>query len=231
MRSRAQRSRTSASSATSRPTTCGRSSSARRGATGFRCSGTSATSRKPRRSPPPPPRWSASPLTYRLQTFVPWHWFPMVPVMNDPLSGATALEQGRMVRPDGRSRRRSVVCSARTRNRTGFAKKPCPASAFASCASRYGAAGCSAVRTCGSRGANSWGAERDRVVCATTWARRLRRRDRLSVATQPSLGSPTIDGGQDALAQEVGIRSSIHLPLGCLEPVGTAFGVRSARAG
>jgi hypothetical protein len=54
------------------------------------------------KEPAAAPSTSASPLTYRLQTFVPWHWFPMVPVMIDPLSGATALEQGRMVRPDGR---------------------------------------------------------------------------------------------------------------------------------
>jgi hypothetical protein len=54
------------------------------------------------KEPAAAPPTSASPLTYSLQTFVPWHWFPMVPVMIDPLSGATALEQGRMVRPDGR---------------------------------------------------------------------------------------------------------------------------------
>ncbi|XUL85295.1 hypothetical protein ACQ86D_00130 [Streptomyces galilaeus] len=54
------------------------------------------------KEPAATPPASASPLTYRLQTYVPWHWFPMVPIMIDPLSGATALEQGRMVRPDGR---------------------------------------------------------------------------------------------------------------------------------
>jgi hypothetical protein len=46
---------------------------------------------------------SASPLTYQLQTFVPWHWFPMIPVALDPFSGETTLELGTMVRPDGRT--------------------------------------------------------------------------------------------------------------------------------
>lgn len=45
---------------------------------------------------------SATPLSYRLQTFVPWNWFPMLPVSTDPLRGETALEQARMRRPDGR---------------------------------------------------------------------------------------------------------------------------------
>jgi hypothetical protein len=44
---------------------------------------------------------SASPLFYKLQTFVPWHWYPMIPVAVDPLTGEMALEQGRMQRPDG----------------------------------------------------------------------------------------------------------------------------------
>jgi hypothetical protein len=46
---------------------------------------------------------STSPLTYQLQTFVPWHWFPMIPVALDPLTGEIALERGQMVRPDGRT--------------------------------------------------------------------------------------------------------------------------------
>lgn len=45
---------------------------------------------------------SAAPLSYRLQTFVPWNWYPMLPVSIDPLSGEIALEQGRTQRPDGR---------------------------------------------------------------------------------------------------------------------------------
>jgi hypothetical protein len=44
---------------------------------------------------------SESPLVYTLQTFVPRHWFPMLPVALDATSGETVLEQGRMVRPDG----------------------------------------------------------------------------------------------------------------------------------
>ena len=39
-------------------------------------------------------------LVYRLQSFVPRHWFPLVPVSLDALTGETALEVGRMVRPD-----------------------------------------------------------------------------------------------------------------------------------
>ena len=54
------------------------------------------------KEPPDVAPVSASPLFYQLQTFVPWHWFPMVPVSIDPLSGETALEEGRMRRPDGR---------------------------------------------------------------------------------------------------------------------------------
>jgi len=55
------------------------------------------------KEPPAAPPVSASPLWYRLQTFVPWHWFPMIPVALDPLTGETALERGQMVRPDGRT--------------------------------------------------------------------------------------------------------------------------------
>jgi hypothetical protein len=45
---------------------------------------------------------SAAPLRYRLQTFVPWNWYPMLPVTIDLLRGEIALEQGRMRRPDNR---------------------------------------------------------------------------------------------------------------------------------
>ena len=44
---------------------------------------------------------TASPLYYRLQSFVPWHWFPMLPVRLDEFTGETALERGQMIRPDG----------------------------------------------------------------------------------------------------------------------------------
>jgi len=44
---------------------------------------------------------TAAPLYYRLQSFVPWHWFPMLPVKLDVFSGEIALERGQMVRPDG----------------------------------------------------------------------------------------------------------------------------------
>jgi hypothetical protein len=40
-------------------------------------------------------------LRYRLQSFVPRHWLPLIPVSLDPLAGETAFELGRMVRPDG----------------------------------------------------------------------------------------------------------------------------------
>jgi len=55
------------------------------------------------KEPAPAPPVSESPLWYRLQTFVPWHWFPMIPVQLDQASGETALERGEMVRPDGRT--------------------------------------------------------------------------------------------------------------------------------
>jgi hypothetical protein len=42
-----------------------------------------------------------SPLVYQLQTFVPRNWLPLVPVSLDALSGETAFELGRMVRPGG----------------------------------------------------------------------------------------------------------------------------------
>jgi hypothetical protein len=42
-----------------------------------------------------------APLYYRLQSFVPWHWFPMLPVKINQITGATVLERGEMVRPDG----------------------------------------------------------------------------------------------------------------------------------
>jgi hypothetical protein len=44
---------------------------------------------------------SAAPLLYRLQSFVPWHWFPMLPVSLSQVTGETILERGQMVRPDG----------------------------------------------------------------------------------------------------------------------------------
>ncbi len=55
------------------------------------------------KEPVPAAPVSESPLWYRLQTFVPWHWFPMIPVQLDQASGETALERGEMVRPDGRT--------------------------------------------------------------------------------------------------------------------------------
>jgi hypothetical protein len=48
-----------------------------------------------------PPATGPSPIAYRLQTFVPWHWFPMVPVLVNAATGEIALEQGRMTRPGG----------------------------------------------------------------------------------------------------------------------------------
>ena len=51
--------------------------------------------------PPEPVPVTVSPLVYRLQSFVPWHWFPMLPVSLNQVTGETVLEQGRMVRPDG----------------------------------------------------------------------------------------------------------------------------------
>ena len=44
---------------------------------------------------------TSAPLLYRLQSFVPWHWFPMLPVSLDQFTGETALERGQMIRPDG----------------------------------------------------------------------------------------------------------------------------------
>lgn len=44
---------------------------------------------------------TTAPLIYRLQSFVPWHWFPMLPVSLDQFTGETALERGQMIRPDG----------------------------------------------------------------------------------------------------------------------------------
>ena len=44
---------------------------------------------------------TTAPLYYRLQSFVPWHWFPMLPVKINEVTGATVLERGQMVRPDG----------------------------------------------------------------------------------------------------------------------------------
>jgi hypothetical protein len=44
---------------------------------------------------------TTAPLLYRLQSFVPWHWFPMLPVLVNPVTGDTVLERGQMVRPDG----------------------------------------------------------------------------------------------------------------------------------
>jgi hypothetical protein len=49
------------------------------------------------------PPVSAAPLFYQLQTFVPWHWFPMIPVSLNPLTGETALERGQMQRPGRRN--------------------------------------------------------------------------------------------------------------------------------
>lgn len=47
----------------------------------------------------PPP--TDAPLRYLLQSFVPWHWFPMLPVRLSEVTGETVLERGQMVRPDG----------------------------------------------------------------------------------------------------------------------------------
>ena len=44
---------------------------------------------------------TVAPLLYRLQSFVPWHWFPMLPVRLSEVTGETVLERGQMVRPDG----------------------------------------------------------------------------------------------------------------------------------
>ncbi len=44
---------------------------------------------------------TTAPLRYLLQSFVPWHWFPMLPVRLSELTGETVLERGQMVRPDG----------------------------------------------------------------------------------------------------------------------------------
>jgi len=44
---------------------------------------------------------TTAPLYYRLQSFVPWHWFPMLPVKINQITGDTVLERGQMVRPDG----------------------------------------------------------------------------------------------------------------------------------
>jgi hypothetical protein len=44
---------------------------------------------------------TAAPLLYRLQSFVPWHWFPMLPVRLSEVTGEIVLERGQMVRPDG----------------------------------------------------------------------------------------------------------------------------------
>jgi len=42
-----------------------------------------------------------SPLRYQLQSFVPRHWYPLLPVSIDATTGETAFELGRMLRPDG----------------------------------------------------------------------------------------------------------------------------------
>jgi len=44
---------------------------------------------------------TAAELLYQLQTFVPRNWLPLVPVSLDALSGETAFELGRMIRPGG----------------------------------------------------------------------------------------------------------------------------------
>jgi hypothetical protein len=51
--------------------------------------------------PVPAPPVTDAVLRYELQSFVPRHWFPLLPVSLDALSGETAFEVGRMVRPDG----------------------------------------------------------------------------------------------------------------------------------
>ncbi|HEX9895236.1 MAG TPA: hypothetical protein VGA78_15010, partial [Gemmatimonadales bacterium] len=56
-----------------------------------------STTREPREPIPA----TTAPLIYRLQSFVPWHWFPMLPVSLDQFTGETALERGQMIRPDG----------------------------------------------------------------------------------------------------------------------------------
>ena len=44
---------------------------------------------------------TTAPLYYRLQSFVPWHWLPMVPIKINATTGEIVLERGQMVRPDG----------------------------------------------------------------------------------------------------------------------------------
>jgi hypothetical protein len=51
--------------------------------------------------PAPAPPATDAPLVYELQTFVPRNWLPLIPVSLDALSGETAFELGRMVRPGG----------------------------------------------------------------------------------------------------------------------------------
>jgi hypothetical protein len=49
--------------------------------------------------PPAPAAPDASPLRYRLQTRVPEHWLPLLPIAVDALRGEIALELGAMLRP------------------------------------------------------------------------------------------------------------------------------------
>jgi hypothetical protein len=49
--------------------------------------------------PPPAPASDGPPLRYRLQTRVPEHWHPLLPIAVDPTRGEVALELGAMLRP------------------------------------------------------------------------------------------------------------------------------------
>jgi hypothetical protein len=49
----------------------------------------------------PPPTPTSGALTYRIQTGVPAHWIPFVPVTLDPLRGSIALERAGMPDPSG----------------------------------------------------------------------------------------------------------------------------------
>ena len=59
----------------------------------------SLAGRKP--EPAPPPGEGAPPLRYQIQTEVPEHWIPFLPVSLDPLKGEIALEKAAMIRPTG----------------------------------------------------------------------------------------------------------------------------------
>jgi len=48
---------------------------------------------------PTPPQREAIPLRYEIQSRVPEHWIPLIPVSIDPTQGSVALELGAMLRP------------------------------------------------------------------------------------------------------------------------------------